>query len=217
MDTKQQLVNALAGLGSTITEAMDVIEGFVPCGHPALTVSSALVALDADDDAALAQQLETVEGFIDHVSENRGVAAYHGIEVELAGPKADLLAAIREVGALMQTAGVKNTQVNEWVYRSLAALDSSDEKAAEQLAESPAIKAVVGGRIVVKEPRNQFTSTDSRAAAFGQSKNRHHLTRCLCCKIGMFEQLAIVSYQIIELCALACGEYQVVLVIAMER
>lgn len=42
----------------------------------------------------------------------------------------------------MQTAGVKNTQVvNEWVYRSLAALDSSDEKAAEQLAESPAIKA----------------------------------------------------------------------------
>ena len=146
MDTKQQLVNALVGLGSTITEAMDVIEGFVPCGHPALTVSNALVALDADDDAALAQQLETVEGFIDprvtvlH-QENRGVSAYHGIEVELAGPKADLLAAIREVGALMQTAGVKNTQVNEWVYRSLAALDSSDEKAAEQLAESPAIKA----------------------------------------------------------------------------
>lgn len=99
MDTKQQLVNALAGLGSTITEAMDVIEGFVPCGHPALTVSNALVALDADDDAALAQQLETVEGFIDHVSENRGVTAYHGVEVELAGPKADLLAAIREVGA----------------------------------------------------------------------------------------------------------------------
>ena len=75
MDTKQQLVNALVGLGSTITEAMDVIEGFVPCGHPALTVSNALVALDADDDAALAQQLETVEGFIDHVSENRGVSA----------------------------------------------------------------------------------------------------------------------------------------------
>ena len=84
MDTKQQLVDALAGLGSTITEAMDVIEGFVPCGHPALTVSNALVALDADDNAALAQQLETVESFIDHVSENRGVAAHHGIEVELA-------------------------------------------------------------------------------------------------------------------------------------
>ena len=43
--------------------------------------------------------------------------------------------------ALPISAGVKNTQVNEWVYRSLAALNDSDEKAAEQLAESPAIKA----------------------------------------------------------------------------
>ena len=143
MDTKQQLVNALAGLGSTITEAMDVIEGFVPCGHPALTVSNALVALGTDDDAALAQQLETVEGFIDHVSENRGVTAHHDLFVELVGSKANLFAAIREVGALMQTAGVKNTQVNEWVYRSLAALNDSDEKAADKLTEAPAIKAAL--------------------------------------------------------------------------
>lgn len=143
MDAKQQLVNALAGLGSTITEAMDVIEGFVPCGHPALTVSNALVALGSDDNSVLAQQLETVDGFIDHVSENRGVTAYHDLTVELVGPKADLFAAIREVGALMQTAGVKNTQVNEWVYRGLAALNDSDEKAAEKLAEAPAIKAAL--------------------------------------------------------------------------
>ncbi len=141
MDTKEQLVDALVGLGATITEAMDVIEGFVPCGHPALTVSNALVALDTEDDAALAQQLETVEGFIDHVSENRGVTAHHDASVELTGSKANLFAAIREVGTLMQTAGVKNTQVNEWVYRSLAALNDSDEKAADKLAEAPAIKA----------------------------------------------------------------------------
>ena len=64
-------------------------------------------------------------------------------EAKFSQLKADLLAAIREVGALMQTAGVKNTQVNEWVYRSLAALDSSDEKAAEQLTEAPAIKAAL--------------------------------------------------------------------------
>ena len=143
MDTKQQLVNALVGLGSTITEAMDVIEGFVPCGHPALTVSNALVTLGADDDAALAQQLETVDSFIDHVSENRGVAAHHDLFVALVGPKADLFAAIREVGTLMQTVGVKNTQVNEWVYRSLAALNDSDEKAADKLTEAPAIKAAL--------------------------------------------------------------------------
>lgn len=141
MDTKEQLVDALVGLGATITQAMDVIEGFVPCGHPALTVSNALVALDTDDDAALAQQLETVEGFIDHVSENRGVTAHHDASVELTGSKANLFAAIREVGTLMQTAGVKNTQVNEWVYRSLAALNDSDEKAADKLAEAPVIKA----------------------------------------------------------------------------
>ena len=143
MDTKQQLVNALVGLGATITAAMDVIEGFVPCGHPALTVSNALVALDTDDDAALAQQLETVDGFIDHVSENRGVTAHHDLFVELVGPKANLLAAIREVDALMQTAGVKNIQVNEWVYRSLAALNDSDKAAAKKLAEAPAIKAAL--------------------------------------------------------------------------
>lgn len=143
MDTKQQLVNALVGLGSTITEAMDVIEGFVPCGHPALVVTSALNALtDGADEATLADHVETVRGFIDHVSENRGVTAHHDIELgELTGAKAELFAEISAIANLTKTAGVKNTQVNEWLYRSLAALDSSDEKAAEQLADSPAIKA----------------------------------------------------------------------------
>ena len=142
MDTKQQLVNALVGLGSTITEAMDVIEGFVPCGHPALVVTSALNALtDGADETTLAEHVETVRGFIDHVSENRGVTAHHDIELgELTGVKAELFAGISAIANLTKTAGVKNTQVNEWLYRSLAALDSSDEKAAEQLADSPAIK-----------------------------------------------------------------------------
>lgn len=143
MDTKQQLVNALVGLGSTITEAMDVIEGFVPCGHPALVVTGALNALtDGADEATLAEHVETVRGFIDHVSENRGVTAHHDIELgEPTGVKAELFAEISAIANLTKTAGVKNTQVNEWLYRSLAALDSSDEKPAEQLAESPTIKA----------------------------------------------------------------------------
>lgn len=145
MDTKQQLVNALVGLGSTITEAMDVIEGFVPCGHPALVVTGALNALaDGADEATLADHVETVRGFIDHVSENRGVTAHHDIELgELTGAKAELFAEISAIANLTKTAGVKNTQVNEWLYRSLAALDSSDEKAAEQLTEVPAIKAAL--------------------------------------------------------------------------
>ena len=101
MDTKQQLVNALVGLGSTITEAMDVIEGFVPCGHPALVVTGALNALtDGADEATLAEHVETVRGFIDHVSENRGVTAHHDIELgELTGAKAELFAAISAIAS----------------------------------------------------------------------------------------------------------------------
>lgn len=143
MDTKQQLINALVGLGSTITEAMDQIEGFVPCGHPALVVTGALNALaDGADEAVLAEQLETVRGFIDHVSENRGVTAYHDIEAaELTGAKAELFAEISAVANLTKTAGVKNTQVNEWIYRSLAALNKDEAMAADKLAEAAAIKA----------------------------------------------------------------------------
>lgn len=141
MDTKNQLINALVGLGTTITEAMDQTEGFVPCGHPALVVTSALNALtDGANEAALAEHVETVRGFIDHVSENRGVTAYHNVELaELAGTKAELFAEICSVANLTKTAGVKNTEVNEWLYRSLAALASFDEKAAEKLAEAPGI------------------------------------------------------------------------------
>ena len=141
MDTKQQLINALAGLGSTITEAMDEIEGFVPCGHPALVVVEAVNAISGGaDDAVLAEQLETVDGFIDHVAENRGVTAYHGLVIELAGTKAELFDEIADVTALMKTAGVKNTQVNEWVYRGLAAINRDDAAVTNLLENAAEIK-----------------------------------------------------------------------------
>ena len=118
----------------------DVIEGSVPCGHPALTVSNALVALDVDDDA-VSPQLETVEGFIDHVSENRGVPPYHGrMEVEPAGPKADLFAAIREVGALCRPQASRIPRSTSGSPQ-FTALTAPTKKAAEQPAESPTIKA----------------------------------------------------------------------------
>lgn len=63
----------------------------------------------------------------------------------------------------------------------------------------------------------RFTLAGQPPTTFGQSQNRHHLARGLCCKIGMFEQLAIVGHQVIDLRALARGEHLVVLVIAMER
>lgn len=142
MDTKQQLVNALVGLGSTITEAMDEIEDFVPCGHPALVVVEAVNAIsNGADDATLAEQVEKVGGFIDHVAENRGVTAYHGLDIEQTGAKAQLFDEVRTVAALMKTTGVKNTQVNEWVYRSLAAIRKDDATAAAQLDKAADIKA----------------------------------------------------------------------------
>lgn len=143
MDTKQQLISALVGLGSTITEAMDEIEGFVPCGHPALVVTGALNALtDGANEETLAEQVQTVKGFIDHVSENRGVTAYHNIELaELTGAKAELFAETCTVAQLTKTAGVKNTEANEWLYRSLAALNGDDAAAATKLAEAAAIKS----------------------------------------------------------------------------
>ena len=141
MNTKQQLINALVGLGSTITEAMDQIEGFVPCGHPALVVVEAVNAISSGaDKTTLAEQLDTVDGFIDHVAEHRGVTAYHGLDIELAGAKAELFGKIADVTALMKTAGVKNTQVNEWVYRNLAAINLDSAAAVNLLEHAADIK-----------------------------------------------------------------------------
>ena len=41
-----QLAGALVGLGATITQAMDEIEDFVPCGHPATVVIDGLSSLN---------------------------------------------------------------------------------------------------------------------------------------------------------------------------
>ena len=142
MDTKQRLINALVGLGSTITEAMDEIEGFVPCGHPALVVTDAVnVISDGKDDEALAEQLKTVDGFIDHVAEHRSVTAYHGLDIDLTGTTNELFDEIRTVATLMKTAGVKDPQVNEWLYRSLAAIRTGEQAVNAQLNQTEAIKA----------------------------------------------------------------------------
>ena len=144
MDTEKQLVNALVGLGSTIAEAMDEVQGFVPCGHPALVVVGAVTAIaDGADNQTLAEQVEAVSGFIDHVAEHRGVAACHGLDVELTGSKAELFDEIAAVAALMKTVGVANAQVNEWVYRSLAAIGRDGDAVTGQLDRAAAIRALL--------------------------------------------------------------------------
>ena len=142
MNARQQLINALVGLGSTITEAMDEIEGFVPCGHPALVAVGAINAIsNATDEATLTEQVETVDNFIDHVAEHRGVTAYHGLDIELSGATAMLFDEVRAVAALMKTDGVKDTQANEWLYRSLAAIRQGEEAVTAQLKGAATVKA----------------------------------------------------------------------------
>lgn len=141
-----QLAGALVGLGATITEAMDTIEGFVPCGHPAAVVIDNLVALNRDLSAdELAERVQTVSDFIQHVSENRGVSAHAIADVSALGnSKGMLFAALEDVAAAVSPKGNLHQNVNEWLYRSLDALErDSHEFAEERLAELPSIQAAI--------------------------------------------------------------------------
>ncbi len=44
-NSRDELTGALIGLGATITEAMNEIEGFIPCGNPATITNAGLVVL----------------------------------------------------------------------------------------------------------------------------------------------------------------------------
>lgn len=141
-----QLAGALVGLGATITQAMDQIEDFVPCGHPASVVINGLASLDdslSDDERA--EQVSSVTGLIDHVSEKRGVPAHQIADVlELGGIKTQLLDELKHLAIAMKPKTDTNPSVNAWMYRSLAAIERTGNlDAAARMAEVRAIKAAV--------------------------------------------------------------------------
>lgn len=141
-----QLAGALVGLGATITQAMDEIEDFVPCGHPASVIIDGLSALDQTlSDEQRAEQMSTVTGLIDHVSEKRGVPAHSIADMlEIGGIKTQLLGELQNVAAAVKGKTNENQNVNAWIYRSLAAIESTGTlEAAERMAESQVIKAQV--------------------------------------------------------------------------
>lgn len=143
-DIKQELAGALAGLGATITEAMDQIEGFVPCGHPAAVITDALTSLKESDVAEeLGEKVETVKGFIQHVSANRGVTAHESADVSaLSEAKAKLLDELQDVAARVKAAGTQLPEVNEALYRGLAAIKAEGDEAAQAaLAKLAELKA----------------------------------------------------------------------------
>ena len=142
-----QLAGALIGLGATITQAMDEIEDFVPCGHPASIVIDCLSSLDASlSDEQRSEQLDTVTNLINHVSEKRGVPAHSIVDIDaIGGIKTKLLGELQDVAtAIKETTNLDHQGVNAWIYRSLAAIETNGTlEAAERMAEVQVIKAAV--------------------------------------------------------------------------
>ncbi|MDN0055805.1 hypothetical protein [Collinsella ihumii] len=142
-----QLAGALVGLGATITQAMDEIEDFVPCGHPATVVIDGLSSLnDRLTDDQRNDQMATVTGLIDHVSEKRGVPAHPVVDIDsIGGIKTRLLGELQDVAsAVKDSTNLDHQGVNAWIYRSLAAIETTGTlEAAERMAEVQVIKAAV--------------------------------------------------------------------------
>lgn len=143
---KQQnapIAGALVGLGATISQAMDENEGFVPCGHPAAVVLDGLRALGSPlDDAAYADKLEAIRGFIAHVSEHRNVPAHNGVDMNgVTGLRAQLLSILEQVARILDDKEGLHQNINVWVYRSLAAIEEGGASVDERLCEANSILA----------------------------------------------------------------------------
>lgn len=130
---KQELFSALCGLGATISEAMDEIEGFVPCGHPAAVVLEALEVCgnDAASEDEIVAQTATVQGFIEHVAEHRGVSAHSGHPEALSPSEAKIAGALITAVPYVDPADPDKAQV---FYRSLAAIESENAHALDAAA-----------------------------------------------------------------------------------
>lgn len=131
-NSREELTGALVGLGATITEAMNEIEGFVPCGNPAAVTNSGLIMLKSyASEEEIAQQTHAIEAFIDHVSEHRGVTAHEVANTSaFVVVKTELLSALSATALSLQAVDDHQPEIMEWVYRSLASLEDSDDRAA---------------------------------------------------------------------------------------
>ena len=127
-----ELIGALIGLGGTITRAMDQIEGFVPCGNPAAVVLGGLATWGNGgvEDRDLEGCAEQARGFIQHVSEHRGVEACPVFDAsELTDADRALIdglakAAVEASCYLMQ--GSYSDEINAYFYRALASIGKRD-------------------------------------------------------------------------------------------
>lgn len=143
-ESNAPLMQALIGLGATITHAMNSLEDFVPCGHPAEVIIAALSRLDDNlSDAELSEQEAKVAHLTAHVSQKRGVPAHNGIGLcQIGSLKRDLLEEVIQIAQLMQPKGTQHQTINAWIYRALAAMESENNAAAqERILECESVKA----------------------------------------------------------------------------
>lgn len=138
-----QLAGALVGLGGTISQAMDEIDSFVPCGHPAAIVIDGLASLQAGlSDEELSAKTESVCGLINRVSEKRGVPVHSIANVsEFPSSKKELLDSLMDVASNLQPKEGVPQNINAWLYRGLAALEDDGDTAMNMLAEANVMKA----------------------------------------------------------------------------
>jgi hypothetical protein len=134
-DQKKQLAGAVIALGATITDAMDDVPGFVPCGTPAQVILDAISTYSNADDAAAEQVTPNIVAFAGHVSEHRGVAAHELADVDaLDDTQRQLAQRVLDLAATNTAATLEPAQV-EWLYRSLGALEPGSGKATDLLAQ----------------------------------------------------------------------------------
>ncbi len=138
-DLQNELAGATVALGATITAAMDDVPGFVPCGTPSQVVTGALAAAGTEEAPAdLAARVQQVHGFVEHVADHRGVASHADTDVKsISSAARQLLEALLGFAAAADAEGVTPDEA-EWLYRSLAAVESGDdERATAQLGAAP--------------------------------------------------------------------------------
>lgn len=134
-DQKKQLAGAVIALGATITDAMDDVPGFVPCGTPAQVILNAISTYADADDAAAEQVTPNIVDFVSHVSEHRSVPAHAPADVDaLDDAQRQLAQRVLDLAAANTADTLEPAQV-EWLYRSLGALEAGSDRAADLLAQ----------------------------------------------------------------------------------
>lgn len=147
---RDQLMAELCGLGATMTAAMAVQPGFVPCEHAFGVVIEGLeAAVSSSDESRLSEVAEDVRSRSEHVSAHRGVPMGTAQMPAPATPEAALLlAALRGIAADAACAmrlGRMDQDVDVFLVNALAALGAGD--ASHALLERAGQAALAASRL----------------------------------------------------------------------